>query len=639
MTASLPQRIGKYEIQGVLGRGGMGVVYRAFDPAIHRQVAIKTITKSAMDPADAQYAVARFRHEAQAVGRLTHPRIAAIFDYGEDEQIAYIVMELVNGKSLYDHLQNKASFELGEIGEILRQLLDGLGYAHGQGVVHRDIKPSNILINDDGRIKISDFGIAHLDSSSLTQVGEIMGSPGYMSPEQFTGDDPDARTDIYAVGVIAYELLTGRKPFLGSNVDIMRQVISDRPANPSDYNAKVSAQLDWAVHKALAKKREERFQNCREFSLALVQGIAASLRAQSTPEQGKSAAVDVDAPTQRMDPKLVNAARMIAGLRQQTKAGVPAAPAVKPVDAAFDTAGRKAKLLFVDDEERILNALRSIFRNQYTVFTASSGPEAMEFLKRFQPHVVISDQRMPEMTGVEFLRDVKEVAPNTVRMLLTGYSDLASIVGSINDGEVFRFISKPWDNTEIQKTIGEASAIALELADMAHTPTIVPENMDCAVLIVDRETQVFRAAKELMNGICPVIHALDAQSALAALAAQEVAVIVADVSSSDRESLATFKLLKQDHPEILSILMTAAADSELVIDLINQAQVFRFLSKPVNLKTLQQHVQAALARYQSFKKSPRLLSRHRVVKTEDVALGSALRDRIRTLKSWFSFGR
>lgn len=156
----------------------MGVVYRAFDPAIHRQVAIKTITKSAMDPADAQYAVARFRHEAQAVGRLTHPRIAAIFDYGEDEQIAYIVMELVNGKSLYDHLQNKASFELGEIGEILRQLLDGLGYAHGQGVVHRDIKPSNILINDDGRIKISDFGIAHLDSSSLTQVGEIMGSPG-----------------------------------------------------------------------------------------------------------------------------------------------------------------------------------------------------------------------------------------------------------------------------------------------------------------------------------------------------------------------------------------------------------------------------------------------------------------------------
>lgn len=130
MNKGYPDKIGKYEIQGVLGRGGMGVVYRAFDPAIHRQVAIKTITKSAMDPSELQYAIARFRHEAQAVGRLTHPRIAAIYDYGEDENLAFIVMELVNGKSLYDHLQNKANFELQEIGEIIRQLLDGLGYAH-----------------------------------------------------------------------------------------------------------------------------------------------------------------------------------------------------------------------------------------------------------------------------------------------------------------------------------------------------------------------------------------------------------------------------------------------------------------------------------------------------------------------------
>ena len=210
----------------------MGVVYKAFDPAIHRQVAIKTITKSVMDPSELQYAIARFRHEAQAVGRLTHPRIAAIFDYGEDENLAYIVMELVHGRSLYDHLQNKAKFDLAEIGEIIRQLLDGLGYAHAQRVVHRDIKPSNLLINDDGRIKISDFGIAHLDTSSLTQVGEIMGSPGYMSPEQFSGDEPDARTDLYATGVIAYELLAGRKPFTASNVEIMRQVIGERPPIP-----------------------------------------------------------------------------------------------------------------------------------------------------------------------------------------------------------------------------------------------------------------------------------------------------------------------------------------------------------------------------------------------------------------------
>ncbi len=635
MTTGYPKNIGKYEVQGILGRGGMGVVYKAFDPAIHRQVAIKTITKSAMDPSELQYAIARFRHEAQAVGRLTHPRIAAIFDYGEDDNIAYIVMELVNGKSLYEHLQNKAKFELAEIGEIVRQLLDGLGYAHAQGVVHRDVKPSNILINDDGRIKISDFGIAHLDSSSLTQVGEIMGSPGYMSPEQFTGDEPDARTDIYAAGVIAYELLANRKPFIGSNVEIMRQVISDRPVNASDFNPQISVQLDWATHKALAKNREDRFQNAREFALAFVQGIAASLRTSKATEAEEAA----EAPTQRLDPKLVSAARMISGMQAAKAAAVTAAPAASataPVAAAFDAAGKKAKLLFVDDEERILNALRSVFRNQYNVFTASSGPEAMEFLKRFRPHVVISDQRMPEMTGVEFLRQVKDVAPQTVRMLLTGYSDLASIVGSINDGEVFRFISKPWDNAEIQKTIGEAAAIALELADMAAAPVIMPDKLGSGILVVNPDQGVFRAVNELMGSVCPVLHAPDMERGLAILSEKEIAVIIADIRSGDHQSVATFKLLKQDHPEILAILTTEASDSELVIDLINQAQVFRFLSKPLNLKLLQQHLHAALARYQSFRKTPKLLKQHKVAaaQSSDASMLGQLRERIRSVKSW-----
>lgn len=632
MTTGYPKNIGKYEVQGVLGRGGMGVVYKAFDPAIHRQVAIKTITKSAMDPSELQYAIARFRHEAQAVGRLTHPRIAAIFDYGEEQDLAYIVMELVNGKSLYEHLQNKAKFELAEIGEIVRQLLDGLGYAHAQGVVHRDIKPSNLLINDDGRIKISDFGIAHLDSSSLTQVGEIMGSPGYMSPEQFTGDEPDARTDIYAAGVIAYELLASRKPFTGSNVEIMRQVIGERPANPSDFNPLISVQLDWATHKAMAKKREDRFQTAREFALAFVQGIAASLRT--------SKAADEEAPTQRLDPKLVSAARMIAGLQAAKSAQPQALAAATPVASAFDTGGKKAKLLFVDDEERILNALRSVFRNQYNVFTASSGPEAMEFLKRFRPHVVISDQRMPEMTGVEFLRQVKDFSPQTVRILLTGYSDLAAIVGSINDGEVFRFISKPWDNTEIQKTISEAAAIALELADMATAPVIVPDKLGSGILVLHREQGVFRAVNELMGSVCPVLHAPDMDRGLEILAEKEIAVIIADIGSGDQTALAAFKLLKQDHPEILAILITEASDSELVIDLINQAQVFRFLSKPLNLKLLQQHVHAALARYQAFRKTPRLLKQHRVAaaKAADASILGQLRGRILSVKSWLGRG-
>lgn len=394
-----PTTISKYQIQGVLGQGGMGIVYRAFDPAIHRPVAIKTITKSALDPADLQYALTRFRHEAQAVGRLTHPRITQIYDYGEDLDIAYIVMELVNGQSLFHHIQNQVIFGLKEIGEMIRQLLDGLGYAHELGVVHRDIKPSNILINDDGRLKLTDFGIARLDSSTLTQVGEIMGSPGYMPPEQFLGTDIDARSDIYSVGVIAYELLANRRPFTGNNAEVMRQALNERPVNPSDYNPLISVQLDWAVQKALAKKQADRFQAAKDFSDAFVKGIEASIRQGQRPPE----AAIVDEPTQRIDPKLIQAARMLAGMQQAKIADAPtqpdapaparvepvapAAPAAAVVPTATATANgaaKKARILFVDDEERIVTALRSVFRMHYHVFTATNGTEALDFVKKFQ---------------------------------------------------------------------------------------------------------------------------------------------------------------------------------------------------------------------------------------------------------------
>jgi response regulator RpfG family c-di-GMP phosphodiesterase/tRNA A-37 threonylcarbamoyl transferase component Bud32 len=638
-----PTAIGKYQIQGVLGQGGMGIVYRAFDPAIHRPVAIKTITKSALDPSDLQYALTRFRHEAQAVGRLTHPRITAIYDYGEDLEIAYIVMEIVNGQSLFHYIQNQAKFGLKEIGEMIRQLLDGLGYAHELGVVHRDIKPSNILINDDGRLKLTDFGIARIDSSTLTQVGEIMGSPGYMSPEQFLGTDIDARSDIYSVGVIAYELLANRRPFTGNNAEVMRQVLNERPANPSEYNPKISVQLDWAVQKALAKKQADRFQTAKEFSEGFVKGIEASIR-QSQREPATTAIADE--PTQRIDPKLIQAARMLAGL-QPAKADAPTqpdlaartatAPAAPAPETTTETSGaRKARILFVDDEERILTALRSVFRAHYHVFTATNGPQALEIVRKFQPHVVVSDQRMPEMTGVELLRQVKEAAPNTVRLLLTGYSDLASIVGSVNEGEVFRFVSKPWDNQEIQNTIREAATIALDLAETAATPPIVPEKMDAAVLVIGANEETFGAVKRLVGGACPAHHARDFDAALGLLEANETALIVVDIANRGEESLAALKVLKHEHPEILAIVLTEASDSELVIELINQAQIFRFINKPVNPDLLRQHTQNALTRYQSFKQNPHLTRQHKVAASgAEASVGEKLLSRVKSLKSWF----
>lgn len=630
--------IGKYQVQGVLGQGGMGIVYRAFDPAIQRPVAIKTITKSTLDAADLQYVLTRFRHEAQAVGRLTHPRIAAIYDYGEDADLAYIVMEMVNGQSLFHHSQHQARFGLKEVGELIRQLLDGIGYAHAQGVVHRDIKPSNILINDDGRLKLTDFGIARIDSSTLTQVGEIMGSPGYMSPEQFLGTDIDARGDIYSVGIIAYELLTNRRPFTGNNAEVMRQVLKERVTHPSEHNPRISAQLDWAVQKALAKRPEDRFQNAKEFSDAFLRGIEASLRQVRSEPAGGIA----DEPTQRIDPKLMQAARMLAGLPPAkadapTGHAAPVLPAAAPPEVPSETTSdRKMRILFVDDEERILTALRSVFRINYRVFTATNGREAIDIVGRFQPHVVVSDQRMPEMTGVELLRQVKQVAPATVRMLLTGYSDLAAIVGSVNDGEVYRFISKPWDNQEIQRTVAAAAAIARELAETAASPPIVPERMDAGVLVIDAQGEVFRNIQRLVSGACPVYQAHHVDDGLGHLEAHETALIIADLARSGDESIATFKLLKQAHPEILVIVLAEASDSELVIELINQAQIFRFVNKPPNLDLLKQHTQAALTRYQSFKQNPHLVHQHQVVPAGAAgSVSQKILARVKSLRSWF----
>jgi serine/threonine-protein kinase len=631
----VPNTIGKYQVQGVLGQGGMGTVYRAFDPAIQRGVAIKTVVKSALDPADLQYALSRFRHEAQAVGRLNHSRIAAIYDYGEEIDLAYIVMEIVTGKSLFQHMQSSVRFDLREIGEIIRQLLDGLGYAHAQGVIHRDIKPSNVLVTEEGRIKLTDFGIARLDTSKLTHVGEVMGSPGYMSPEQFLGTEVDARSDLYSVGIIAYELLTGQRPFMGSDAEVMRQVLNEQPANPSLLNPKISAQLDQALQKALAKKRDDRFQSAKEFTDAFIKGIDASIR-HSAPKG--SAATIPEATTQRMDQALVQAARALAGKPPApTVSGAapaaraaPAAPAAAPAAAA-----RKARILFVDDEERILNALRSIFRRDYHVFTAVNGAEALEFVKRFKPQVVVSDQRMREMTGIELLRQVREVSPNTVRMLLTGYSDLAAIVGSINDGEVFRYISKPWDNDDIQKIVAEAVAVALELGDTRAAPGIVPDPMKAGILVVDDGREAHQATQELFGTFCPVVLARNLDDAFNVLQRQEIALILAAVEKGNDEITTALKLLKQVHPEILAIALVKASDSELVIELINEAQVFRLLNQPLDRALLKQHVQAALTRYQAYKQTPQLLHQHRVAPVHhgDDTTRSML-ERMRSLKNW-----
>ena len=628
------RKIGKYEVQGVLGTGGMGVVYKGWDPSIARTVAIKSVNKLAHEGSELESALSRFRQEAQAVGRLVHPRIVQIYDYVEDVEGAYIVMELVNGKTLKEFLDQKVHYEISDIGFMIRQILDGIGYAHEYGVVHRDIKPSNIMINSDGRIKINDFGIAHIESSELTQLGDLLGTPHYMSPEQCLGTEVDGLADLFSIGVIAYELLTGSKPFVGNFATVMNHVINLRPTNPSELNPKLAPVMDEVLQKVLSKKREDRYQSASEFSEAFNHAIDISL--------GVS---DVDAGVIAAPPPnhLLNAAKHLSAAANGGQ-GV----AVKN-DASEATAGhtqisldasvRKARILVVDDEERILSALKSLFRHRYHVFCTTDGNKALDFIKRYQMHVIISDQRMPAMLGVDLLRKSREISPRSVRILLTGYSDLAAIVGSINDGEIYRFISKPWDNQSLQTVVGEAVTIGIELANNETEVAELPENISAGVLVIESQEDLFRVTRELVSGICPVHFATDAQSALKVMQAQEIAVLIADIGPGKGELTSMLKLLKQEHPQILTIVTIKMADSELVIDLINHAQIFRILNKPINVGKLKSHLLAALQRYLTFKQAPTLLQEHKVETSNQDAespAGQKIFESIKSLRGrWF----
>jgi eukaryotic-like serine/threonine-protein kinase len=270
-----PQQIGKYAILRTLGQGAMGMVYEGFDPVIERKVAIKTILAEHLADGGAS-AVARFKREAQAGGRLQHPGIVAVHEYGEDLNFAYIVMEYVEGVELRKLMRERGRFDLSDSLEVMRQLLAALEYSHEHGVVHRDIKPANVMVLKGLKIKVMDFGIARIQSSSMTQVGTVLGTPTHMAPEQLMGDTADGRTDLWAAGVIFYELLTGRSPFAAdSPAAVMHRVMQGDPMPPSRLAPNVPPVLDQVLSKALTKVADLRYQSAVEFSQALAQAIVA----------------------------------------------------------------------------------------------------------------------------------------------------------------------------------------------------------------------------------------------------------------------------------------------------------------------------------------------------------------------------
>ena len=265
--------LGRYEIRGVLGKGAMGLVYDGLDPRLARRVAIKTILTSTLDEATAKHYAMRFMREVRAVARLNHPNIVQVYDYGTEGGLAYIVMEHIAGRELKDALDAGERFPLPDVLRMMAELLDALDFAHEAAVIHRDVKPANVMLDDAGRVKLTDFGVARItdpdaDHGEATRAGAMIGTPSYMSPEQIQGQPIDRRTDVFSAGVLLYQLVTGKKPFEGTGWALARKIVQDDPLRPSAL-VQVAPEIDRVAARALAKDAKDRYQTAHAFARAL----------------------------------------------------------------------------------------------------------------------------------------------------------------------------------------------------------------------------------------------------------------------------------------------------------------------------------------------------------------------------------
>src|SRR5579883_370945 len=260
-------KAGRYEIVGELGRGAMGVVYKAVDPVIGRTVAVKTIRLSEEGTGLSRpELLSRFQTEARAAGLLTHPNIVVVYDAGEEDGLYYITMELVEGKSLQAMLDARQAFPLPRVLRILEQTCSALQFAHERNVVHRDVKPANLMLTADDTVKVTDFGTAKiLQFGTVQQTAHVMGTPSYMSPEQVKGRAVDGRSDIFSLGVMLYEMVTGEKPFPGQNITtVIYKIVNEDPVPPRQIDPTIHPGISAIVMKALAKEPDQRYQSCRD---------------------------------------------------------------------------------------------------------------------------------------------------------------------------------------------------------------------------------------------------------------------------------------------------------------------------------------------------------------------------------------
>jgi DNA-binding NtrC family response regulator len=297
----------------------------------------------------------------------------------------------------------------------------------------------------------------------------------------------------------------------------------------------------------------------------------------------------------------------------------------------------KPNILFIDDEVRVLNTLKALFRTDYNVFTATEVAMAMDIVAHNPVHVVVSDQRMPEMHGVEVLRQIRERSPNTMRMLLTGYSDIDAIIGSVNEGEVFRYINKPWDNSAFLDTIRQAADIALRDASSVPAAGAAPRAATSTaaavgIVVLDNDKESYAAVKAVCNGSQQVHHAGDIQRVMDLLENNDAGVVVSELSVGNKDVSGFLKLLKHNYPLVMTIVLTDVSDGHAIVELINEGQIFRFLPKHPKKGLLKLCIDSALERYRACKAQPGLLDRYQTqASREDSGMRPDVVARLRSL--------
>lgn len=444
------KRLGRYEIQKELGQGAMGTVYLAHDSLLNRLVALKTITpRPGMTEVDQKASAERFFREAKAAAVLNHPNIITVYDLGRDEATGtdFIAMEYLPGQTLDQHLLEKGKLDFQEAAGIIRQAAEGLDYAHGRGIVHRDIKPSNLFLKEDGTVKIMDFGIARItEAATLTKTGAMVGTPAYMSPEQVMGQKIDSRSDIFSLGVVFYELLTGKRPFeADSFVTLAYKILNEQPEPVDFLNPLIPKRALAILEKCLEKNPDFRYQRASHLAKVLetllsdaIQAPAEKQKAPGLPEPQKTAVMEPAIPNRRGIPVLAILLLLLTagGLFWFLQPKPPVAPVVTPVPSSMETAPPAPEAVV---KEPVSPAPAPAPSGQEKIFETDSAQSAKTAFKdrveasikelqalpeeeRYRKVNQVINSKLPEKFKVAFLQRVVKNDPSAkVRRLASSY--------------------------------------------------------------------------------------------------------------------------------------------------------------------------------------------------------------------------